>query len=102
VVHHWPSGHWVIAEQGEDLFAEPDGRHGFVAVPAVVDLAKDAQVGGGLGLSLAVQEAVLPQVCAKNSGYWEEISALSMALHKRFLMGVCFRGPALARGAWLM
>jgi len=66
----------VVAEEGDDSFPESDRRLGFVALPAVVDLAEDANSGAGLELELAGQEAMISQVRAQGSGLFEDIFAL--------------------------
>jgi len=66
----------VVAEEVDDPFPKADGRLGFVAFPAVVDLAEDAYLGGGLALGLAGQETPISQVSTQGSGFLEEISTL--------------------------
>jgi len=68
--------HRVVAEEGDDRFPKADGGLGLVALPAVVDFAKDADLGGGLALGLAGEEAAISPVSAEKSGLWEEINAL--------------------------
>jgi len=47
-----------------------------VALPAVVDLAEDADLAGGLALGLAGEEPAISPVSAEKSGFLEEIFAL--------------------------
>jgi hypothetical protein len=73
--------HGVVAEAGDDSFPKAVRRLGFVAFPAVVDLAEDAHVGGSLELGLASQEAAISQVCAQGSGFLEEKKAKRFACY---------------------
>lgn len=68
--------HRVGTDEGDDAFPEADRRLGFVAFPAVVDLAEDAHVGSGLALGLTGEETAVSQVFAQKSGILEEIFAL--------------------------
>jgi len=58
----------VVPEEGDDRFPKADGGLGLVALPAVVDFAKDADLGGGLPLGMAGEEPAISQVCAQRSG----------------------------------
>jgi len=65
--------HRAGTDEGDDPFPKADGRFGFVAFPAVVDLAEDAYLGGGLALGLAGPEAAVSGVFAEKSGLFEEM-----------------------------
>jgi hypothetical protein len=54
--------HRVGTEEGYDPLPKADRRFGFVALPAVVDFAKDPYLGGGLALGMAGEETVISPV----------------------------------------
>ena len=68
--------HRVVTEKRDDPLPEADRRLSIVAFPAVVDLAEDAHLTGGLALGLTGEEAAISQVNAQRSGFLEEIFSL--------------------------